>query len=186
MHATQASLLERLRGPDHAASWERFVQLYSRLLFYWARRLGLQEPDAADLVQDTFITPVQKLPTFEYDRGRSFRNWLRTVLTNKWREFHRRAAAAPAVGGDLDGLAAPDDPHAFDDVEYRQHLVRRALELMRSEFSPKTWKACWEHVVAGRPAAAVAAELGIGAGSVYVAKARVLARLREELHGLFD
>jgi RNA polymerase sigma-70 factor (ECF subfamily) len=188
MHTTPASLLLRLREPSDTASWERFVQLYTRLFFYWARRIGLQESDAADLVQDVFTTLVQKLPEFRYDRDKSFRNWLRTVLLNKWREHQRRkvSAAARAEPGALDGLAAPDDVRAFDEAEYRQHLVRRALELVQSEFSPKTWKACWEHVVAGRPAADVAAELGIGVGSVYVAKARVLGHLRNELRGLFD
>ena len=64
--------------------------------------------------------------------------------------------------------------------------VSRALELMQTEFSPRTWKACWEHVAMDRPAAEVAAELDIRVGSVYMAKSRVLARLRQELHGLLD
>jgi RNA polymerase sigma-70 factor (ECF subfamily) len=64
--------------------------------------------------------------------------------------------------------------------------VRRALELMQAEFGDRTWKACWEHVVVDRTAADVAQELGITVGSVYVAKSRVLFRLRTELHGLLD
>jgi len=57
---------------------------------------------------------------------------------------------------------------------------------MQTEFSPSMWKACWEHAVMGRPAAEVAAELGIRVGSVYVAKSRILARLRLELQDLLD
>ncbi len=83
-------------------------------------------------------------------------------------------------------VAAPEDEGAFGEVEYRRHLVSRALQLMQAEFAPRTWKACWEHVAAGRPAAEVAAELGISVGSVYVAKSRVMARLRQELAGLLD
>jgi RNA polymerase sigma-70 factor (ECF subfamily) len=86
----------------------------------------------------------------------------------------------------LTDLASPPQFEAFDEAEYRQHLVSRALQLMQAEFSPTTWKACWEHVVAGRPASEVAAELGIAVGSVYVAKSRVMSRLREELQGLMD
>ena len=57
---------------------------------------------------------------------------------------------------------------------------------MQAEFAPGTWKACWEHVVMGRPAAEVAAELGLALGSVYVAKSRVMSRLRQELQGLLE
>ena len=57
---------------------------------------------------------------------------------------------------------------------------------MQKEFQPATWKACWEFVVKDRPAAAVAAELGITINAVYLAKGRVLRRLREELVGLLD
>jgi RNA polymerase sigma-70 factor (ECF subfamily) len=186
MHTTSASLLERLQGAADPVSWERFVNLYTRLLFYWGRRLGLQESDAADLVQDVFATLVQQIPKFRYNRDKSFRNWLRTILVNKWREHQRRVVLSQAPAGAVSDLAVPDESQAFDEVEYRQHIVRRALELMQAEFSPKTWKACWEHVVVGRSAGDVAAELGISVGSVYVAKSRVLGLLRQELCGLFD
>jgi RNA polymerase sigma-70 factor (ECF subfamily) len=192
MHTTSASLLERLRqtGDQEAtdAAWARFVNLYTPLLFYWARRLNLSHPDAADLVQEVFTALVQAMPQFHYDHRRGFRSWLLTVLRNKWRDRCRRLAKAPSEGGPalLDDLAAPEEPDAFSEAEYRQHLVHRALELMQAEFSPSMWKACWEHVVACRPAAAVAADLGIAVGTVYVAKARVLRRLREELSGLLE
>jgi RNA polymerase sigma-70 factor (ECF subfamily) len=188
MHTTSLSLLKRLRQPAEQDAWARFVQLYTPLLFYWARRLGLGEPDAADLVQDVFTTLVQKLPEFRYDPHRGFRNWLRTVTLNKWRDRARRRVPV-AVGGDpaaLAELAAPEDSDAFGEAEYRQQLVNRALQQMQAEFAPRTWKACWEHVVTGRPAAEVAAELGISVGAVYVAKSRVMCRLRQELEGLLD
>ena len=75
---------------------------------------------------------------------------------------------------------------AFWEVEYRQHLVGQALRIMRTDFDPKTWQACWETVVDEQPAAKVAQKLGISVGTVYAAKCRVLARLRQELAGLMD
>src|SRR5436190_11639315 len=83
MTRTPASLLERLRQPFEPEAWARFVALYTPLLFSWANRVGLQEPDAADLVQEVFVTLLQVLPTFSYDRHQSFRRWLRTVTLNK-------------------------------------------------------------------------------------------------------
>jgi RNA polymerase sigma-70 factor (ECF subfamily) len=184
MPATSASLLERLRRPGQDAAWARFVDLYTPLLYHWARRTGLAQPQAADLVQDVLLVLLRKLPEFTYDRTKSFRSWLRTVTLNKWRENLRREHPGCAVsGGDL---SAPDPLREFEDAEYHAYLARRALGLMQAEFQPATWKACWEQVVCGRPAAEVAAELGISEGAAYVAKSRVLRRLREELDGLLD
>lgn len=185
MHSTPASLLDRLRLPDQQSAWARFVQLYAPLLFHWARRLGLRDDDAADLVQDILTLLVRKLPEFRYDPRKSFRAWLRTITLNCWRNRGRRVelpheAHPPA----LDGLAGRDEADLLSETEYRQWLVGRALELMQKEFQPTTWKACWECVVSGRPAAEVARELGISVGAVYMAKSRVLSRLRQELTDL--
>jgi RNA polymerase sigma-70 factor (ECF subfamily) len=187
MNTTSASLLQRLRQPSAQDDWGRFVQLYSPLLYGWAHRLGLPDADAADLVQDVFTALVQKLPEFRYDSGKGFRGWLRTVLLNRWRDLGRRASAAGRGSRQaaLPELPAPEEDFLAEQ-EYRQQLVSRALQLMQAEFSLCTWKACWEHVVADRPAKEVAEELGISVGSVYVAKSRVLSRLRQELEGLMD
>jgi RNA polymerase sigma-70 factor (ECF subfamily) len=185
---TPASLLERLRQPGQEQAWARLVELYTPMLFGWARRLGLQSPDAADLVQEVFAVLVQKLPQFQYDRHKSFHGWLRALTLNKWRDACRRRALRPRQA-DEEGLAevvSPEAADAFAEDEYRQHLVGRALEMMQAEFEPATWKACWEFVVNDRPAADVARELGISVNAVYLAKGRVLRRLREELAGLLD
>jgi RNA polymerase sigma-70 factor (ECF subfamily) len=182
---TPASLLKRLREPHSQQAWTRFVQLYTPLLYHWARRLGLHDPDAADLVQDVLVLLVRKLPEFTYDRNKSFRAWLRTITHNCWRTRCRRFELPREVHPpDLDGLADSADEDVLSETEYRQWLVGRALELMQAEFQVTTWKACWECVVSGRAAAEVAAELGMSVGAVYMAKSRVLSRLRQELTDL--
>jgi RNA polymerase sigma-70 factor (ECF subfamily) len=187
MNTTPVSLLVRLRQPDSGAAWQRLVELYTPLLFYWARRLGLQDADAADLVQEVFAQLLGQLGSFEPRPGKRFRGWLWTVTANKHRERARRRAARPeTVSADLDETPAPGGGDTTDDAEYQRYLVDRAMQLMQAEFEPATWRACWEFVVNGRPAAAVAAELGLSANAVYLAKSRVLRRLREELDGLLD
>jgi len=185
---TSPTLLERLRRPGEEAAWARFVELYTPLLYYWACRAGLQQADAADLVQDVLTTLVRKLPEFSYDRQRSFRGWLRAVALNRWRDQRRRRAARPAQVSPraLDELLGARNEDPFGEVEYRRELVARALQLIAGEFRPATWKAWSEHVLAGRPASEVAAELGVSEGAIYTAKSRVLARLRRELDGLLD
>jgi RNA polymerase sigma-70 factor (ECF subfamily) len=188
MNTTPVSLLERIRQSPDQAAWERFVKLYTPLLCHWARRLGAHGQDADDLVQDVFTALVRKLPEFQYHPGKRFRGWLWTILVNKVRAGHRRrpVAAAPAGDAALDEVAAADEADAVSEVEYQQYLTRRALELMQAEFQPSTWKAFWECVVADRPGAEVAAELGLSVDAVYAAKSRVLRRLRQELAGLLD
>jgi RNA polymerase sigma-70 factor (ECF subfamily) len=60
------------------------------------------------------------------------------------------------------------------------------MKIIQPEYSPAMWKACWEYMVAGRPAAQVAAESAMTKNSLYLAKSRMLRRLREVLEGLLD
>jgi RNA polymerase sigma-70 factor (ECF subfamily) len=181
MDSTSLSLLERLREPDPAAAWNRFVDLYTPLLFSWCRRLGLSEDETGDFVQDVFVILVREMPQFVHDGEHSFRAWLKTVVLNRWRNRRR-----PPTAVSIATHGEPADASATDlgEEEYLSHLTRRALQIMQSDFQPATWKACWETAVEGRPAADVAVELGLSVGAVYVARSRVLARLREELRGL--
>ena len=189
MESTSSSLLLRLRRPGEQAAWQRFIDLYSPLLYFWACRMGLDTQDAADLVQDVFVALVQKLPQFRYqpDKG-GFRTWLRAVAENRWRDALRKRAAAPTNAGPeaLEEALAPDEASALWEAEYHQHVLSRAVQIMRSDFEEKTWKACWALVVEGKSGAAVAAELGMKIDAVYAARSRVLRRLRQELEGLMD
>jgi RNA polymerase sigma-70 factor (ECF subfamily) len=185
---TPASLLERLRLPSDEGAWDRFVRLYTPFIFHWARQAGLQPADAADLVQGVLTTLIQRFPEFTYDRHKNFRGWLRTITLNQWRDFCRRRAvrACQGISDDLPDVAVSGGQDSFAEAEYRTHLVARALELMQSEFQPTTWRACWEYVACGRSVAEIARELGISPNAVYMAKSRVLTRLREELKDLLD
>src|SRR3954471_11037130 len=79
---TPRTLLERLCKGNSSRDWDRFVELYTPILFHWVRKLGLQPDAAADAVQDVFLLLTQKLPTFRYDPGQRFRGWLWTVTRN--------------------------------------------------------------------------------------------------------
>jgi RNA polymerase sigma-70 factor (ECF subfamily) len=188
LHTTPVSLLEQLRRPGDQASWVRFVRLYYPLIYDWARRAGVAPEDAADLVQDVLTILIRKMPEFEYDPSKTFRGWLRTVTVNAWRRQRRRASLLPIKAIDLAELAGADEPpcRAFEEDEYRRFLTRRALQVMKTDFQEATWRACWENVVEGRPAAEVARELGITVNAVYQAKSRVLRRLHQELDGFLD
>lgn len=186
MDTTPVTLLERLRMPGDEDAWRQLVALVTPLVLAWAHRVGLRRDDAADLAQDVLAVLVQKLPAFDYDPAQSFRAWLKTIAMNKWRERLRRPAAQSLdAASQLDRLAAPDAEAAWEN-EYRFQLVLRAFENIKYDFQPRTWRACWELVVRGRDVNQVAAELALTPGAVYVAKCRVLRRLRKEMEGMLE
>ncbi len=187
--STSVSLLRRLREHGAEEDWLRFSRLYAPLVFHWGRHHGLDPNDAADLVQEVMTKLVVKLREFQYDPQLKFRAWLRTVTANQAIDLRRVANRHQAV--DLAQCSDPEQPQGnavdlFDRQEYCAYLVTRARDLIRSEFEPSTWEACWRYAGLGRSAADVAAELGISANAVRIAKCRVFARLRQELEGLFE
>ena len=187
--ATSSSLIHRVQA-DEAGAWERLVGLYAPLLYHWCRRWQLQDQDLADVFQEVFKTLIVHLPEFRKDRrGDTFRGWLWTITRNKVLDhLRRRRREGPGPGGSEAGalaaqLPAPETLPETDPAEEEAHrrLIHRALDLIRSEFEERTWKAFWRTAVEGHSAADVAAELAMSPGAVRVAKSRVLQRLREEL-----
>jgi RNA polymerase sigma-70 factor (ECF subfamily) len=147
MNTTPPSLLERLRRPVDQEAWERFVHLYTPLLCRWARKVGVPAAEVGDVVQDVFAVLVQKLPEFRYDAAQRFRGWLWTIALNKWRERCRRRRPAQE---ELPETLAGDETEAVGEEEYRQYLMRRALQIMETEFQPATWKAFWKSAIEER------------------------------------
>lgn len=188
MHKTSPTLLERLRHGGDPAAWQRFVKLYTPLLYYWSRRHGLQSADADELLQEVFRTLLIKLPRFQYDPQGSFRSWLRTVTTNTLQALRRRKMERP-VGGDgvgWDEIPQAESPESLGETEYREYIAVRTLDLIQVEFASSTWQAFWETTVQDRPVAEVAIEFGMTPNAVHIARCRVIRRLREELRGLLD
>jgi RNA polymerase sigma-70 factor (ECF subfamily) len=167
------------------------VELYGPTVEGWCRRAGLSAEDAADVCQEVYRSVAQGIDGFRRDgAGDSFRGWLYTTTRNRVIDFRRRDRRQPrAVGGTdahdrLLDLPAEEAPGSAMAVVADRSLSERCLGLMRAEFEERTWRAFWGVTVESRLPAEVAAELGMTPGAVYVAKTRVLKRLREEFAGL--
>ena len=184
--STSSSLVERVQARDPQA-WRRFVHLYSPLVYYWCRRAGLQPGDAADILQNVFQSVVTGIDRFRHDRpDDTLRGWLWTIARNRLRDHFRSQRERPDLLAEANWQDVPDplgDALASDDPppEQLHPLLARALDLVRAEFEERTWQAFWQSVVEGQAAAEVATALGLSVNSVYKAKSRILARLREEL-----
>lgn len=190
--STSSGLLRQVQARDPDA-WRRLVRLYGPLVGHWIGRAGLQAADAEDVFQAVFQAVAGHLAGFRKDQpGDSFRGWLRTITRSKLADLHRQRAAEPrAVGGSdalrqLTQLPEADLSRSDATTEPSESQVwrRRVLELVRGEFEPRTWEAFWRVTVEGDSVTDVAAELGVTAGAVRMAKSRVLRRLREAMQGL--
>ncbi len=189
---TQPSLLVRIRDAGDAEAWQRFVRLYAPLVYGFARKRGLQDCDASDLTQDVLRSVAAAAGRFQYDPRRgTFHSWLFTVVSNKLRDFRARQGRQSQASGDtqvqhrLEEQAAPaPEDTSFWNEEYERQLLARALEIVRHGFQELTWKAFCQTALEGKKAKATAQELGISVASVYMAKSRVMAQLREEIRRL--
>ena len=193
VHTTSLTLLEKLRDPNDAASWERFIALYTPFLFYWARRLKVNGTEAEDLVQDVFVKLFEAMSKFEYDPEKgNFRGWLRTLCFHRWNDVRRKRGnnLKQAGPGDIDGLAAKDD--GLEELwkrEYEIFLIRQAMRLCDEyahEFDATTLTAFREVMVNQRSIKEVAQELGLTENAVSLAKLRLLRRLRLDLAKFID
>ena len=186
--SVSSTLLDQLRAARPEA-WERFVRLYSPVIYRWCRRSGLTAEDAADVFQEVLAAVLLHLPGFRRDRPQdSFSGWLAAITRNKVRDHYRRQRGkAEARGGSTaqrqmaEVREPPDSSEACiqADAESAACLSRRVLEMIRVEFQSRTWEAFWRTTVDVQAPAQVAADLEMSVAAVYMAKSRVLRRLRQ-------
>ena len=185
---TRASLLVRIQEATDHEAWCCFVNAYGPVVYQYARRQGLQDADAADVTQDVLQRLAQAMSEAKFDKSRgSFRGWLFTIARNRVRSWQTAAGHNAKGTGDtnfqqfLEQFPASQEESQAWDIEYERHLLFEAARQVRSSFTPTTWDAFWQTAVEGKNVKEVAQALGISVGAVYVAKSRVLARIRAEL-----
>jgi RNA polymerase sigma-70 factor (ECF subfamily) len=190
MHDTPRSLLERVRQTSDGAAWRRLVDLYTPFLQRIVQKFDVWDSDRDDLIQEVFAVVVQEIPAFKHNEQRgAFRLWLRTITVNRLRGAlrSRRKQRATEVVAALNGQADPtNELEQLWEQEHDAHVVRKLMELLEPEFALSTWQAFRRLVLDGVPATQVAAELGISVNAAWIAKSRVLRRLRQEIEGLID
>jgi RNA polymerase sigma factor (sigma-70 family) len=190
--ATRYSLIVKLRDPADSAAWGEFVAIYEPLVYRLARLKGLQDADARDLCQEVFHAVARAIDRWEPGRG-SFRGWLSRIARNLLinfltrRQYQSRGSGATSVQELLEAQPAVDpSATALFEAEHERRLFQWAAEDIRGEFTPATWQAFWQTALEDRPPGEVAAELGLSIGAVYVARSRVLSRLKRRIKQLCD
>ncbi|MCA8999381.1 MAG: sigma-70 family RNA polymerase sigma factor [Planctomycetaceae bacterium] len=183
---TSLGLIQNLKEGDDSG-WRRFVHLYTPLIYAWCRKTGLQEADTADVCQEVFRSVAAGVDGLRYDDpSHSFRGWLWTITRHSLsKHFQRHERAVSATGG-TDAFAMMsqvpdwiDDDRVPEDQSAESEVIRRAAEIIRGDFSEKTWQAFWLTTVEDLATADVAERLGMAQNAIRQAKFRVMARLKE-------
>jgi len=178
---TRHSLLARLAEPADAAAWEEFVQIYEQAVFRYSRGRGLQDADAWEVVQQVLLVVHRRIAQWRPNgQPGAFRSWLLTTAHRVCQHAIRDSRRPDrGEGGSLPNqvlLAPADFPETRD---WRQWAFCWAAAQVERDVEPATWKAFTLTALDGLTATAAAERLGIRVGSVYTAKCRVMARIRE-------
>lgn len=180
---TRMSLVARLRDVRDGGAWVEFLDLYQPLVVRLLKRRGLQDADAEDLSQEVLLAVTRRIEDWRHNgRKGAFRSWLYVVSRNLMLNLLARdkIQMVGISSADLDGLMDERSLGGGEsEIEYRRELLARGAELIRREFRESTWTAFWRSAVEQEPISEVAIELGISEGAVYIARSRVMARLRE-------
>lgn len=188
---TRASLLVQIRDGSNHDAWQEFIKLYGPVVYGFARKRGLQDADAADLMQDVMRSVSSAIGRLDYDRNQgTFRGWLFTITRNKVFNFLSARRIRPQASGDsgtnrlLESHADTSDGSDEWEMDYQRRVAAIAMERVKTEFQENTWRAFWLTAVEGVAVAEVGRQVGLSPGAIYVAKSRVLARLKEEVEAM--
>ena len=188
--ATRASLLDRLKDREDQASWQEFFDTYWLLIYRVAKKAGLTDAEAQDVVQETVIAMANKLPGFTYDpKVCSFKTWM--LRLTRWRIIDTLRKRLPQSAPDGDGTATsaldriPDESSlkldsVWDD-EWEKSFLAAALQRVKPLLKPEYYQIFDLYALRQLPVSEVAEIMGVSAARVYLVKHRVAARIRNEI-----
>lgn len=185
--ATQSTLLQRIRDPSDHSAWREFDRIYRPLMVGYAVARGVQPSDAEDIAQQAAECVLRSIHSYQDGGKGSFRAWVRRIVERRLQDHFRTRREIQATSTVLEAQPS-DDPSltALWEAQWWRVLLRHCVLRVRDEVAVKTFEAFREHALEGKAADAVAASLGMNISQVYVAKHRILRRIRELMALLSD
>jgi len=182
---TNTSLLNGLKDPNNNRIWSEFFERYQPMLMAFAKRLGLNEHDAQDAAQETLMNFVNAYREGGYDREKGrLRTWLFGIAAHKIRDIQRKRGKQLVIVDNSHTTRflnkVPDD-HSMSEIweaEWARAILGQAMKEVRQQVKPQTMEAFELFAIKGLPAEQVAKQLGMTENAVWIAKNRVLSRLR--------
>lgn len=189
---TSESLILRLNNQQDVAAWTEFLAIYRPVVLRMALRRGLQHADADDLAQRVFLSVARKVSDWEMHNAETrFRNWLGRIARNAILNELTRAKPDRATGAGAHDDLLSQHPDRFDlsssiTIEARRQSLLWAVSAIEDEFSSSTWEMFRQTAIDGKPVNGVAEAVGRSAGAVYIARCRVMQRIKEKVQELSD
>ena len=194
--ATRRSLVDRLGNWDDQRKWQEFFDTYWKLIYSAARKAGLTDVEAQEVVQETVITVAKNVGKLKYDPAiGSFKGWLLNIT--RWRiadqfrkrlpeESRHRQAHDDRMTGTMDRFAdsASQSVDQTWELEWKQNLLDAALTRLKKKVDPKQFQIFDCYVRKEWPAPKVAERLRVSVGQVYLARHRIAALLKKEVKAL--
>ena len=183
---TRRSLLSRLKDWDNQDSWRQFFELYWRLIYDLARKAGLGDAAAQDVVQETVLAAAKQLPNFKYDRAKgSFKGWLMQITRRRISDALRQTYRHQPGGAEAETMALPDDEvnqfEALWDSEWQAHLADSVLSQVKAKCNPVHYQAFELLTVQGWSPMETGKALGLNLAQVYLIRSRLRRMVRDEL-----
>jgi RNA polymerase sigma factor (sigma-70 family) len=192
--ATRPSLLARLRDWSQQTAWREFDQDYAPLLRNVARRAGLTDVEADEVVQETLIAVAKKIGEFEHAGNRgSFRAWLyqqaRWRIADRFRARSRSGATSLARSEPLEAAQTADaqSDQTFErlwDAEWQDYIRLAAIARVKRAAGARQFQLFELHVVQGLTVQAAAKAAGATTAAVFMAKSRIGRLVRKEIERL--
>jgi RNA polymerase sigma-70 factor (ECF subfamily) len=188
---TRPSLLSAIGNDQPAPSaWREFFERYAPAVYRVALRYGLDAHDADDIVQQVMLSLSDRMNDFRYDRDRGrFRNWIKTVTSNRIRDLlrHRYARTMRQETVDLAGVSAEVvDPEQLWEQEWKLQDLHYCLDQVRQEIAPRRFEAFRLYVLEGVSAEDTGRQLGMSRAYVYVTRSQVVSRVRALMQQLAE
>jgi RNA polymerase sigma factor (sigma-70 family) len=183
---TTTQVLNDLRASNEGPAWQEFDQHFRKVVVNFARHSGLAAEEAEDAAQETMLVFVKAFRDGRYDRDKGrLRDWLfgvakRIVLNLRSKRPLEQLIADKATGTSFWDMVKDD--HGIEQLwqgEWQNMVLSRCLEQARAESEPKSFRAFEMYALEEVPVERVAQELGLSRNAVYIAKSRILSRLRE-------
>lgn len=189
---TRETLLLRLRDASDTQAWAQFLRDYGPMLYRFLRSRGLQDADAADLVQEIMRSVGSAIGRFDYEEQKGgFRAWLFTITRNKLYTYFEKNQRSNPTGNDTAQLEllnqaadGRDDLAEQWEAEHQRQLLAKAVETVKLQIDPNTWAAFELTAINGLSASEAAKQIDMKTGTIYVARSRVTAKLRDEVERL--
>lgn len=183
---TTTQVLEDLKAPNDELAWQRFCEHFRPVVVNFARQLGLSATDAEDAAQETMVAFLKAFRDGKYDREKGrLSNWLfgvakRVILNLRGHQPLERLIADKTTGTSFWDLVQDDhDIKCSWETQWRQMVLTRCLKQARQELDPKVFEAFELYAISQMPVEEVAQRLKMSRNAVYIAKSRVLSRLRQ-------